>query len=357
MTHVVLENLCKNFGDFEAIYGIDLSIKKGEFCALLGPSGCGKSTLLRLIAGLEDVTSGAINIAGRDVTDLPAVQRQIAMVFQSYALYPHMTVAENIAFSLEVAGLSKTERRKQATEVAKLLQLDKLLDRKPGALSGGQRQRVAIGRALVRNPEVFLFDEPLSNLDALLRVEMRHELSSLHSKLGATMIYVTHDQIEAMTMADRIVVLNQGKIQQVGSPLELYSNPANRFVAGFIGSPAINFIQTEIQSVSNRHVQIKLGDTSIDIPTSETSVEVGARVELGIRPEFCSIVDPKTGHLSGTVKLVERLGLQTLAYVETAIGEVCVHSARYMSVSIGEKVGITVDADNGLIFGVNGDRY
>ncbi|MBC7478951.1 MAG: ABC transporter ATP-binding protein, partial [Pseudorhodobacter sp.] len=233
MPHVEIRGLAKSFGALTVIQSLDLSVEKGEFCALLGPSGCGKSTLLRLIAGLEDATQGSVHINGRDVTDMAPADRQIAMVFQSYALYPHMTVAENIAFSLEVQGMPKAQRLAKAAEVGRMLKLDALMDRRPALLSGGQRQRVAIGRALVRDPQVFLFDEPLSNLDAMLRVQMRQELSNLHHDLAATMIYVTHDQVEAMTMADRIVVLDQGRIMQVGAPLDLYERPANRFVAAF----------------------------------------------------------------------------------------------------------------------------
>ncbi len=325
-----LTSLRKSFGAFEAIKGVDLTVEKGEFCALLGPSGCGKSTLLRLIAGLEEPTSGRIEIAGRDVTMEEPSDRQIAMVFQSYALYPHMTVAENIAFSLEAAGVAKPARMARAAEVAKLLQLDPLLTRRPAELSGGQRQRVAIGRALVRNPQVFLFDEPLSNLDALLRVQMRIELSNLHRDLGATMIYVTHDQVEAMTMADKIVVMNGGEVQQIGGPMDLYDNPANRFVAGFIGNPAMNFLPGAAIGMS--------------------------AAEIGLRPEHIHLSPDPAAPLAGTVRLVERLGNQTLVHVATPAGMVCVQGAGRLAATVGDSTGLAFTADQALIFDTDGRR-
>ena len=258
MHHVELKNITKRYGNFQATTKLSLTVERGEFCALLGPSGCGKSTLLRMIAGLEEVTEGQILINGSDVTDTPPAKRGIAMVFQSYALYPHLTVRQNIGFSLSVAHAAKKDIEKRTHEVANMLQLDQLLERRPAQLSGGQRQRVAIGRALVREPEVFLFDEPLSNLDTLLRVQMRLELAKLHKRLKATMIYVTHDQVEAMTLADKIVVLDNGQISQIGSPLELYNTPANRFVASFIGTPAMNFLPVKTVQVSGRRVEIKV---------------------------------------------------------------------------------------------------
>jgi ABC-type sugar transport system ATPase subunit len=325
-----LTSLRKSFGGFEAIKGVDLTVEKGEFCALLGPSGCGKSTLLRLIAGLEEPTSGRIEIAGRDVTMEEPSARQIAMVFQSYALYPHMSVAENIAFSLEAAGVAKATRLARAAEVAKLLQLDALMTRRPAELSGGQRQRVAIGRALVRNPQVFLFDEPLSNLDALLRVQMRLELSTLHRELGATMVYVTHDQVEAMTMADKIVVMNGGEVQQIGGPMDLYDTPANRFVAGFIGNPAINFLPGAALGLS--------------------------AAELGLRPEHLRLTPHASAPLSGSIRLVERLGNQTLVHVATPAGMVCVQGAGRLSASIGDLVGLAFDPEQALYFDADGRR-
>ncbi|MDZ4085860.1 MAG: ABC transporter ATP-binding protein [Tabrizicola sp.] len=326
-----LTSLRKSFGGFEAIKGVDLTVEKGEFCALLGPSGCGKSTLLRLIAGLEEPSSGRIEIAGRDVTMEEPSARQIAMVFQSYALYPHMTVAENIAFSLEAAGVAKPTRLARAAEVAKQLQLDALMTRRPAELSGGQRQRVAIGRALVRNPQVFLFDEPLSNLDALLRVQMRLELSTLHRELGATMVYVTHDQVEAMTMADKIVVMNGGEVQQIGGPMDLYETPANRFVAGFIGNPAINFLPGAALGLSAH--------------------------EVGLRPEHIRLVPDHGAALAGTIRLVERLGNQTLVHVATPTGLVCVQGPGRLSATVGDSVGLACDADQALVFDANGRRH
>ena len=325
-----LTGLRKSFGSFEAIKGVDLTVQKGEFCALLGPSGCGKSTLLRLIAGLEEPTSGRIEIAGRDVTMEEPSARQIAMVFQSYALYPHMSVAENIAFSLEAAGVPRATRMARAAEVAKLLQLDSLMTRRPAELSGGQRQRVAIGRSLVRNPQVFLFDEPLSNLDALLRVQMRLELSNLHRDLGATMVYVTHDQVEAMTMADKIVVMNGGEVQQIGGPMDLYDNPANRFVAGFIGNPTINFLPGAAVGLS--------------------------ATEVGLRPEHFRLVPVIGAPLSGSVRLVERLGNQTLVHVATAVGMICIQGSGRLVTIVGDTVGLAFDLDQALFFSSDGRR-
>ena len=289
MQHVELKDVNKRFGNFDAIKHLSLGVEKGQFCALLGPSGCGKSTLLRMIAGLEEVTDGSIYINGDDVTDTPPPKRKIAMVFQSYALYPHMTVRQNIGFSLSIAHVAKDVADKRINEVARMLQLEQLLDRKPAQLSGGQRQRVAIGRSLVRDPEVFLFDEPLSNLDAMLRVQMRFELAKLHNDLKATMIYVTHDQVEAMTLADKIVVLNAGRVEQVGAPMELYNSPANEFVAGFIGSPKMNFIEGA-----------RLGE----------SVRT-----VGVRPEHIT-VDRSSGDWKGTVVHAEHLGADTNLFLD-----------------------------------------
>ena len=290
MGQITLKSVRKSFGDVHVIPGVDLRIEDGEFVVFVGPSGCGKSTLLRLIAGLEDTTSGTIEIDGKDATALPPAKRGLAMVFQSYALYPHMTVRKNIAFPLKMAGLSEAEQAAKVERAAKVLNLGNYLDRRPGQLSGGQRQRVAIGRAIVREPAAFLFDEPLSNLDAALRVGMRQEITELHQSLKTTMIYVTHDQVEAMTMADKIVVLNAGRIEQVGSPLELYNRPKNTFVAGFIGSPKMNLIEG---AEAARH---------------------GAHT-IGIRPEHIEI---GAGPWSGTVILSEHLGSDT--FVKVAAG-------------------------------------
>ena len=359
MAHVELTGLSKNFGGFQAISDVDLAVEKGEFCALLGPSGCGKSTLLRLIAGLEDASAGTIRINGRDVTDMAPADRQIAMVFQSYALYPHMTVAENIAFSLEVQGLKKADRMARAAEVGRTLHLEELLDRRPALLSGGQRQRVAIGRALVRNPQVFLFDEPLSNLDAMLRVQMRLELSNLHHELAATMIYVTHDQIEAMTMADRIAVLDQGRILQVGAPLELYDHPANRFVAAFIGSPSMNFMAAVVEHVApdgTVALSLAAGTGKMTLSRPGARLAVGQAVEVGIRPDNARLVDPDsaTAHLSARIRLVERLGNQTLVHLETPAGAFTVQGPGKLAARIGDSGALELDAAMVHLFGADG---
>ncbi|SPJ26090.1 ABC transporter ATP-binding protein [Palleronia abyssalis] len=289
MARVELHDIRKSFGKVEVIHGIDLTIEDGEFCVFVGPSGCGKSTLLRIISGLEEQTSGRIEIDGRDVGNLEPVERDIAMVFQSYALYPHLTVGENIGFGLSLARKPKAEIAEAVNRVAETLQLGHLLDRRPKELSGGQRQRVAIGRAIVRDPKVFLFDEPLSNLDAALRSQMRIELTDLHAQLGSTMIYVTHDQVEAMTMADKIVVLKDGAIEQVGTPMELYDKPATPFVAGFIGSPKMNLFDGDV------------------------AAQKGCEV-YGIRPEHIRLTDDGDWH--GRVRLVERLGADTIVHAE-----------------------------------------
>ena len=320
MSQLSLKRLEKSFNEARIIKGIDLEVADGEFVVFVGPSGCGKSTLLRMIAGLEDVTAGDIEIAGRVVNDLPPVQRGIAMVFQSYALYPHMSVYENIAFPLRVEKLPQDEVDKRVGAAAKVLQLESRLQHRPGQLSGGQRQRVAIGRAIVRQPKIFLFDEPLSNLDAALRSEMRIELMELHKRLGSTMIYVTHDQIEAMTMADKIVVLNAGEISQVGSPLELYHKPDNLFVAGFIGSPKMNFINGKVRSADGSKVTIDLGALgTLVLPRTSTSV-AGQDVTVGIRPEHMQLGNGEFT-LEITPNIVEHLGIHTIAYATLPGGE------------------------------------
>lgn len=286
MSGVTLSNITKKYGEVQVIHGIDLEIKDGEFCVFVGPSGCGKSTLLRMVAGLEDTTGGAISIGARDVTRVDPARRGVAMVFQTYALYPHMTVQENMGFGLRMNGYPKAEIAQKVAEASRILKLDDYLKRKPAALSGGQRQRVSIGRAIVRGPEVFLFDEPLSNLDAELRVEMRVEIARLHKEIGATMIYVTHDQVEAMTLADKIVVLRGGVIEQVGAPMDLYRDPDNKFVAGFIGSPAMNFLSAVVK---NGLVNVPGLETSVDLPV--TLPAEGTAVEIGLRPEHLTL-DP-----------------------------------------------------------------
>ena len=314
MKQLVLAGLRKSFGVLEIIKGVDLDVNEGEFVVFVGPSGCGKSTLLRMIAGLEDVSSGEIIIGGESVENLPPVKRGIAMVFQSYALYPHMTVFENIAFPLRVEGLPTAQIKHRVDEAARVLQLEARLQQKPGTLSGGQRQRVAIGRAIVRKPKIFLFDEPLSNLDAALRSEMRIELMRLHKSLGSTMIYVTHDQVEAMTMADKIVVLNAGEIEQIGSPLALYDHPRNKFVAAFIGSPKMNFLEGKCIAVDAAGVTVALdGFGQIVLPHQGRADLINAPVTLGIRPEHLTL-EAAPFALPMRAGIVERLGIHTITY-------------------------------------------
>lgn len=316
MASVTLRNVYKRFGEAEVTRNVNLDIQDGEFVVFVGPSGCGKSTLLRMIAGLEDITEGELYIGNEKVNDLPPKDREVGMVFQSYALYPHMNVAENMAFGLKLANVKKNEIDRRVQEAARLLQLDNLLERKPKDLSGGQRQRVAIGRTIVREPAVFLFDEPLSNLDASLRVQMRIEISSLHKRLGATMIYVTHDQVEAMTMADKIVALDNGAIAQVGKPLELYHYPATRFVAGFIGSPKMNFIDCKVVTADSQSVTVSMpGATEITLPVNGAELGDGETVTLGIRPEHFSSEEDCALAMQGQVNVVERLGYQTLVHL------------------------------------------
>jgi ABC-type sugar transport system ATPase subunit len=362
LQHVELRAVSKRFGDFTAIRNVSLGVGDGEFCALLGPSGCGKSTMLRMIAGLEEVTGGTIFINGVDVTRVRPAKRRIAMVFQSYALYPHLTVRQNIAFSLSVAGAPREVQSKRADEVGAMLQLDDLMDRKPAQLSGGQRQRVAIGRALVREPEVFLFDEPLSNLDAMLRVQMRIELAKLHKALGTTMIYVTHDQVEAMTLADRIVVLDRGVVAQIGAPLELYAKPDNKFVASFIGSPTMNFMAATATAIDGRDITLSLDKSGGQasgaalIVRARTTLDGPAPAELGIRPGHIALVDPsdRRAHLKGVVQLVERLGNLTVAYVETAAGQLVVEGNGELAIRVDDNVGLVFDASRTHLFGADG---
>jgi multiple sugar transport system ATP-binding protein len=321
MAEVVLRDVRKRFDTVEVIHSASLTVKDGEFVVFVGPSGCGKSTLLRMIAGLETVTAGEVLIDGKRCNELPPAERQIAMVFQSYALYPHMSVYENMAFALKIAKMPKDEIKKRVGAAAEILQIGPLLERKPKALSGGQRQRVAIGRAIVREPKVFLFDEPLSNLDAALRVQMRIEIAKIHRNLKTTIIYVTHDQVEAMTMASRIVVLNGGHIEQVGAPLELYHNPVNHFVAGFIGSPKMNFVPGKLVSAEAREAKVALADgTEVTVAVDATRAKAGEDVTLGARPEhFVLDGGAATGvmnKLRGEVVLVENLGESALIYLK-----------------------------------------
>ena len=316
MADVQLRGVRKSFGSISIIKGIDLDIADGEFCVFVGPSGCGKSTLLRMIAGLEQISAGDLRIGGKSVVNVEPADRGIAMVFQSYALYPQMTVRDNIGFGLRMTGHSAADIASRTARAAEMLQLGPLLDRKPAQLSGGQRQRVAIGRAIVRQPEVFLFDEPLSNLDAALRVQMRIEIAKLHSELKATMIYVTHDQVEAMTMADKIVVLSAGQVEQVGSPLELYHRPNNLFVAGFIGSPKMNFIG--VDHVASNQVGLPGGRTmtidGLDLPAS------AGRLTLGIRPEHLVLTAAEDADLSCSLRVAEYLGSETMFYATLTDG-------------------------------------
>jgi ABC-type sugar transport system ATPase subunit len=309
MAGLTLKGVRKAYGTIAVIHGVDLAIADGEFIVFVGPSGCGKSTLLRIIAGLDDVTDGEIAIDGLDVTRVPASDRGLAMVFQSYALYPHMTVYKNMAFALENMGLARTESDGRVRRAAKMLRLTEYLERKPKALSGGQRQRVAIGRAIVRDPKIFLLDEPLSNLDAELQVATRKELAALHAEIGGTMIYVTHDQVEAMTMAHRIVVLRSGRIERVGTPLELYNRPDNLFVAGFIGSPRMNLLPVQVVSPG----QVRVGEAGEPIKVTTGSLTAGASATLGVRPEHIALADG-AADLTLTIDLVEQLGGDTYFY-------------------------------------------
>jgi|TARA_B110000444_G_scaffold221838_1_gene223432 lactose/L-arabinose transport system ATP-binding protein len=343
MSGVELSNIVKKYGDVQVIHGVDLEIQDGEFCVFVGPSGCGKSTLLRMVAGLEETTSGSISIGDRDVTTEDPARRGVAMVFQTYALYPHMTVQENMGFGLRMNGYPKAEISSKVAEASRILKLDEYLKRKPAALSGGQRQRVSIGRAIVRGPEVFLFDEPLSNLDAELRVEMRVEIARLHKEIGATMIYVTHDQVEAMTLADKIVVLRAGVIEQVGSPMDLYRDPDNKFVGGFIGSPAMNFLKG------------KVSNGAVDVPALKTSVKLdvtlpadGTEVDLGMRPEHLKI--DARGH-THCIDLTESLGGVSFAYLVSDTGEKIVVEERGENRSKENlTVGLKIDLNAARLF-------
>ncbi|KMW60721.1 Maltose/maltodextrin transport ATP-binding protein MalK [Candidatus Rhodobacter oscarellae] len=358
MGQLKLTGVSKSFGTDEVIKPTDLTIEEGEFAVFVGPSGCGKSTMLRMIAGLEEVTSGTIEIDGQVVNDLPPVKRGISMVFQSYALYPHMSVFENIAFPLRVARTSASELEDRVQRAAEILQLTERLQHRPGELSGGQRQRVAIGRAIVREPQIFLFDEPLSNLDAALRADMRVELSRLHGKLGNTMIYVTHDQVEAMTMADKIVVLRDGAIEQVGSPLELFHRPANLFVAGFIGSPNMNLLPCTCSEVAPTHVTVTTADgTSVTVPVPGEHVSPGDKLTLGIRPDDLDH-DAGAVTLQFVPEVVERLGNQTVIYGATTSGSsFCMVADGTVNIATGKAFGARFDAANAHLFRADGSSF
>jgi multiple sugar transport system ATP-binding protein len=353
MAALELENIVKRYDAAEVIHGVDLSIEDGEFCVFVGPSGCGKSTLLRMIAGLEPITSGEIRIDGARVNETGAAGRGLAMVFQSYALYPHMTVRQNLSFGLENIKTPSSEIEARVAEAARMLQIEALLARRPGQLSGGQRQRVAIGRAVVREPRIFLFDEPLSNLDAELRVQMRVELADLHARLGNTMIYVTHDQTEAMTMADKIVVLRAGRIEQAGAPLDLYNRPANRFVAGFIGSPRMNFLDAVLSATDALSID---GLPPIRLQEPVARLAQGAPLTYGIRPEHVQLSERADGAIPATAVSVEQLGSDSYLYCRLAGGQaLTVHHPGQTKVRRGDAVHLRFEAAAAHLFAANGD--
>jgi multiple sugar transport system ATP-binding protein len=354
-----LENVKKRFGLAEVIKGVSLDVQHGEFIVFVGPSGCGKSTLLRMIAGLEEISEGDVQIDGKVVNELPPVKRGIAMVFQSYALYPHMTVYENIAFPLRVEKLSNEEVDNKVMIAAKILKLEERLQHKPGELSGGQRQRVAIGRAIVREPSVFLFDEPLSNLDAALRASMRVELTKLHHDLDATMIYVTHDQVEAMTMADRIVVLDAGFIAQVGSPLELYHKPDNLFVAGFIGNPKMNFVPVKCLAKTSSGMQVELpSGNKLTVPVKPREGFEGKTITLGIRPEH-TVLGEADASIELHASVVERLGIHTVAYATMSGNEeiFCTVQEGTAPIKANTSFSVGINASDCHLFDENGKAF
>ncbi len=355
MAAIRLEGIRKSFGDLEVIKGIDLRIDEREFVVFVGPSGCGKSTLLRLIAGLEEVSEGKILIDDTEATGLPPAERGLSMVFQSYALYPHMTVRENMGFGLRMARAPASEIARKVADAAAILHLGYLLDRKPKALSGGQRQRVAIGRAIVRQPKAFLFDEPLSNLDAALRSEMRIEIAKLHQSLDATMIYVTHDQVEAMTLADKIVVLNGGEVEQIGAPLDLYWRPVNLFVARFIGAPQMNILECETRSTDGGPASVFLsGREVLRLPGPPDPVK-GGPVKLGIRPEHITFAEDGSGHCRGTASVAEHLGGDSFIHVDVGgLGTVTVRAPGGTSVAVGDRVALRFAEENCHLFDGDG---
>ena len=365
MARLELSNISKSYGSSRVLHDVNLAVADGELVVLVGPSGCGKSTLLRMICGLEDITAGEMRIDGERVNDLPPARRGIAMVFQSYALYPHMSVRANMAFGLKIHGADKAQRAAKVLAAAKALHIDHLLDRRPRELSGGQRQRVAIGRAIVREPRLFLFDEPLSNLDAALRVKTRIELARLHRELAATMVYVTHDQIEAMTLGDRIVVMHEGRIQQAGTPLELYEHPANRFVASFIGSPTINLVPATTQacSAAGARLQVHAGCV-VDVAVDGTALAPGQSVEIGIRPEHLTVTDGRSDaadpaspriRFGGEVTLIEQLGESHLVYVRCADGlELVSRASGHTRLRVGDRIALEADPVGLHVFDAQG---
>jgi len=351
-TGVVLSDIRKNFGSLEVIHGIDLKIDEGSFVVFVGPSGCGKSTLLRMIAGLEEVTDGEIEIKGRNVTDLDPSDRGIAMVFQSYALYPHMSVRENLAFGLKMANTPASEIEARVKSASAILKIDHLLERRPGQLSGGQRQRVAIGRAIVRKPDVFLFDEPLSNLDAELRVSMRIEIARLHRELGNTMIYVTHDQTEAMTLADKIVVLRDGRVEQEGTPRELYENPANIFVAGFIGSPRMNLLEATWTGGT-----LRVAGSDIKAPIAGHGLTEGQKLTFGIRPEHLKVGEDGHGAINATVDFAEYLGGTQFLYCQLDDGQpLTVEYRENVEITAGSRLSFSSEMGHQRLFDGDGRR-
>ena len=353
MTEIKLKQVRKSYGTVKVLHGIDLTVGAGEFCVFVGPSGCGKSTLLRIIAGLDDVSSGTIEIDGETVNNVSASSRGLAMVFQSYALYPHMSVYKNMAFGLENSKMPKPEIDRRVREAAELLQITDYLDRRPKALSGGQRQRVAIGRAIVREPKAFLLDEPLSNLDAELRVTMRKELAALHAKIGDTMIYVTHDQTEAMTLADKIVVLQSGRIEQTGAPLDIYNNPQNVFVAGFIGSPRMNFIEATANQGAEGWT-LTAPNMSVPIPNVDCLTD-GAHCTFGIRPEHVSIATEGSGHTKAQVAFAEQLGGETYLYCDVeGSPQITVHQPGQLPIVKGQTLALNFALENMHLFDAYG---
>ncbi|NOH72604.1 maltose/maltodextrin ABC transporter ATP-binding protein MalK [Vibrio pectenicida] len=353
MASVTLKNVSKAYDDVLISKNVNLEIEEGEFVVFVGPSGCGKSTLLRCIAGLEDITSGELYIGSQHMNEVEPSKRGVGMVFQSYALYPHLNLYDNMSFGLKLSKASKSEIDKRVEHAADVLQLSHLLERQPKALSGGQRQRVAIGRTLVSQPKVFLLDEPLSNLDAALRVQMRSEITKLQRKLGCTMIYVTHDQVEAMTMADKIVVLDAGYVAQVGRPLELYHYPKNRFVAGFIGSPKMNFISVFIEAVENERVMVQLANgTAFWVPVDARTVTRGARMSLGIRPEHLLPKSQGNASIEGQVSIVEKLGNETQVYmhIEAADADIIYRQPDTLAVEVGDKFIVDIPAHRCHLF-------
>ena len=355
MASLKLQNIVKQFGQTEVIHGVSLQIEDGEFVVFVGPSGCGKSTMLRIIAGLEEATEGEVWIGGRQVNNVDPANRGVAMVFQTYALYPHMSVEENMGFGLRMAKRPKQEIKERVARAAEILQLTSYLKRRPKELSGGQRQRVAIGRAIVREPDVFLFDEPLSNLDGELRVQMRVELAKLHSELQTTMIYVTHDQVEAMTLADKIVVLNEGKIEQIGLPLDLYQRPANLFVAGFIGAPRMNFLKVRVEHTTERAVVVAGPDFPSQLLSLEKTkpgeVAEGAELTLGLRPEHIHVCERGSGLSTLLIEVTENLGDLTFLHGTTPAGtRITLNVKGFQNYRYADAVGFSFDAKHGHLF-------